>query len=81
MHYAAIHCNGNGVPGFDFPGAKGSTLKCLQMFAGLKRGMAQAGLLAEDQACQPITRPGDQYDNQVHHECDDDNYGEYGDGG
>ena len=53
----------------------------LQMFAGLRRGMAQAGLLAEDQACQPITRPGDQYDNQVHHECDDDNHGECGDGG
>ena len=49
--------------------------------AGLRRGMAQAGLLAEDQACQPITRPGDQYDNQVHHECDDDNHGECGDGG
>ena len=41
----------------------------------------QAGLLlvlAEDQACLAITRPGNQYDNQVRHErgeCDDDEVG------
>jgi len=31
---------------------------------GLRRGMAQAGLLAEDQACQPITRPDQQQPGQ-----------------
>ena len=34
--------------------------------------MEQVGLLvAEDQACPPITSPGDQYHNQVQLECDD----------
>merc|ERR1711971_1477583 len=31
---------------------------------GLRRGMAQAGLLAEDQACQPIIRPDQQQPGQ-----------------
>ena len=34
-------------------------------------------MVDEDQACQPITRPGDQYDNEVQHECDDDDEYDY----